>query len=562
MSDDTADPNRDAYDEGAAPRRTRAIVHRGRWPGLIWALPIAALLIAGWLALHALTHPGIDVILDTPTAQGVRTGDTHVTYNGFEIGSVSKIALAPDGKTIRLTLTIDGSKKGLFRVGTQVWIVGANPSFTNIASLRAAVAGPSVGVEPGPGEPRRHFAAIPDAPIVSAGTQGKHFKLIARDLVSITPGTSIYTHGVKAGVVAGITPRGEEGFEVDAFVSAPYAQLVTPATHFWDASAFQLTRGAGGLQARLTSPSIAALGGVAFETPEQIVNRPPASEGTAFRLYADSGSASAAPVGPETRYQIALTGDVGGLLPGAPVQLRGYIVGRVIDTHFTFDPDAGVIRTPTTIALDGTRLDVPATRQGVDNFVATLARHGMRAELTQSPPFVGSYLVTLNPDSGGRARLRPGSPYPWIPAAPGGGSLLAKADSIMAKVDALPLAQIGSNLRALTGNLTSLTGSPELRQSLRHLNATLATLDATTQQAAPEIGPMIKSLRQTADQAQKAAQAASNVLGGAGGGSSAQDANLPAAIRQLTEAARSIRSLTDYLSRHPEALLRGKKEKK
>ena len=41
-----------------------------------------------------------------------------------------------------------------------------------------------------------------------------------------------------------------------------------------------------------------------------------------------------------------------------------------------------------------------------------------------------------------------------------------------------------------------------------------------------------------------------------------QDADLPSAIRQLTEAARSIRSLTDYLSRHPEALLRGKKEAK
>jgi hypothetical protein len=37
---------------------------------------------------------------------------------------------------------------------------------------------------------------------------------------------------------------------------------------------------------------------------------------------------------------------------------------------------------------------------------------------------------------------------------------------------------------------------------------------------------------------------------------------LPAAVRQLTEAAGSIRSLTDYLGRHPEALLRGKAKEK
>ena len=38
-----------------------------------------------------------------------------------------------------------------------------------------------------------------------------------------------------------------------------------------------------------------------------------------------------------------------------------------------------------------------------------------------------------------------------------------------------------------------------------------------------------------------------------------QDASLPDAIRQLTEASRSLRSLADYLDRHPEAVLKGKR---
>jgi hypothetical protein len=37
-----------------------------------------------------------------------------------------------------------------------------------------------------------------------------------------------------------------------------------------------------------------------------------------------------------------------------------------------------------------------------------------------------------------------------------------------------------------------------------------------------------------------------------------EDSDLPGALRQLTEAARSLRSLSDYLGRHPEAILKGK----
>jgi len=38
-----------------------------------------------------------------------------------------------------------------------------------------------------------------------------------------------------------------------------------------------------------------------------------------------------------------------------------------------------------------------------------------------------------------------------------------------------------------------------------------------------------------------------------------QDASLAGAIRQLGDTARSVRALADYLQRHPEALLNGKR---
>jgi paraquat-inducible protein B len=72
----------------------------------------------------------------------------------------------------------------------------------------------------------------------------------------------------------------------------------------------------------------------------------------------------------------------------------------------------------------------------------------------------------------------------------------------------------------------------------------------------PQIEPLIKSLRQAAEAAQSTLEQASNVLGS----NAAQTPDLPRLMQELTDAARSIRTLADYLDRHPEALIRGKQK--
>ena len=114
---------------------------------------------------------------------------------------------------------------------------------------------------------------------------------------------------------------------------------------------------------------------------------------------------------------------------------------------------------------------------------------------------------------------------------------------------------IGADVRQITAHLKTLTGSPQLTDSLAHLDSTLAQVDQVMAQVKPQVGPLVSKLNQAADQLNGTAAAAKGVLSGEG---APQDASLPGAIQQLTEAARSIRSLTDYLGRHPEALIKGK----
>ena len=137
-----------------------------------------------------------------------------------------------------------------------------------------------------------------------------------------------------------------------------------------------------------------------------------------------------------------------------------------------------------------------------------------------------------------------------------GGSLADKADAILAKVNTIPFEAIGQNLRQIMARVSKLAASPEIDDSLLHLDNTLKSLDQMTAQVRPKVGPLVDKLNQTAEQLRQAASSANGVLSGIGAG---QDASLAGAIHQLTDAARAIRALAEYLERHPEAVLSGKK---
>ena len=125
----------------------------------------------------------------------------------------------------------------------------------------------------------------------------------------------------------------------------------------------------------------------------------------------------------------------------------------------------------------------------------------------------------------------------------------------MAKVNAIPIEAIGQDVRQITARLKTLISSPQLDDSLNHLDSTLNSVDQMVKSVKPQVGPLIAKLNQAADQLQQTAASANGVLSGKGAG---QDQSLPGAIEQLTDAARSIRALADYLERHPEAVIKGR----
>jgi paraquat-inducible protein B len=93
-----------------------------------------------------------------------------------------------------------------------------------------------------------------------------------------------------------------------------------------------------------------------------------------------------------------------------------------------------------------------------------------------------------------------------------------------------------------------------LDETLTSARSLVANLDAKS-------GPLLESLRETSDKARDAISQTEVLLDAAEGvlgPESATRYNLISMMDELSQAARSIRILTDYLEQHPEALVRGK----
>jgi paraquat-inducible protein B len=164
--------------------------------------------------------------------------------------------------------------------------------------------------------------------------------------------------------------------------------------------------------------------------------------------------------------------------------------------------------------------------------------------------------------------------YPEVPTIPTATEQLAKT------LENLPLEDMVKKLDSMIAGLNTLVNSPDLKANFRNLNETLDQVEKLAQHFNNEVVPSIRAAVDTAGKSM--AEVAPNINKTLESASAAMDAahaalsemkdftaqsgqmgyEMSSAIRELSDAARSMRLLGDYLERHPESLLRGKKENK
>jgi paraquat-inducible protein B len=159
--------------------------------------------------------------------------------------------------------------------------------------------------------------------------------------------------------------------------------------------------------------------------------------------------------------------------------------------------------------------------------------------------------VDFHPDAP-KAQLKFDGQYPEIPTIPAPLQIItARVNELLNKLETVPIEKIGKDLSDTLANVKNISESKELLGAVQALNETLQETRQLVQKLDSNVAPAISS---TLDQARKTLVSVEGTLGQ----DSPMQHELRQAVKELGEAARAVRILTDYLERHPEALIYGK----
>ncbi|SMH30264.1 PqiB family protein [Azospirillum agricola] len=531
----------------------------------IWALPIVAALIAGWLGWRWLAERGPQIVITFQTGDGLEAGRTRIKHKNVDLGTIERVRLSDDLSKVIATARMDRAAADHLKETTRFWAVRPRLGLGGVSGLSTVVSGTYVEMEPGGGGDRREFEALEEPPVVRSDVPGRGFSLKTQQLGSLSQGSPVYFHGVQVGEVMGYTLSPQDrAVSVSIFVRAPYDELVREKTRFWRSSGIQVSAGADGFKLQTESLRTLALGGVVLDTPPDDQAGGRAGEGAGFTLYEDPVAAADDRERLRIRYRLEFPGSVQGLQAGAPVLLRGLAVGRVVGLRLEYDVARGEIRVPVEIELDSDRVQPvnappngpPPEEAAARRVVAALVEKGLRARLASGNLLTGQKLVALDfePNAPRPAAGDPtGSELPTL-ASSDFESISRSAGAVMDSIAGLPLAGLVEDLRRTIQSVGGVAGSPDLARSLAGLARALGSADTLMRTANTQVPALVASLRGVATAAQGTLAAANGVIGGTSSGTP----DLAGVMKQLNDAARSFRVLADYLERHPEALIRGK----
>jgi paraquat-inducible protein B len=409
-------------------------------------------------------------------------------------------------------------------------------------------------------------------------------------LGSVTVGSPIYYRRLKAGQVTSFDlSKGATHVAIRVFVDAPFDELITDKTLFWHASGISASIDAKGIEVKAESLSAILAGGVEFDTPVTDAGHAVQDEHL-FPLYESREEATAPVLGPTERLLLRFDDSVRGLSVGAPVELRGIVVGKVIDVQLVVDPETLVLTALVLTEYQYGHVKL-ADRDGPDSLVELLTRTkeekvalferlvklGLRAQLKTGSLLTGKLFVNLDfHPNAPPAQLSMQDGVFVIPTiATGLAQAQADLESLLQKVQALPLEQIGADLQAIIRGGKELTNSAELKESLALLKETARGASELTNSS--ELRESLVLLRQTLANSDKLTSELTSALlpelqatidEGVATLTLVQSAylqedspvfhELTRMLKELNSAARSIRLMTDYLERHPDSLIKGK----
>lgn len=345
---------------------------------------------------------------------------------------------------------------------------------------------------------------------------------------------------------------------MQVFIKAPYDHYLRTDSRFWNVSGIQVGLGAGGLKVQMQSLQALFSGGVAFGLPDNrnAVNAPVAPANSVFKLYTSQADAESARYHQRLRVVTYIDTSVKGLAAGSQVSLFGLQVGTVTSVKLQMPSPQAHPKVRVEMQIEPERM-MPEWSESqlarAKEYLAAFVANGLRASVQSASFLTGESLIGLQfVKNAPPVTMTYEGDVAVLPSQPGGmDGIMESVSTITDKIAAMPLTQIGEHVNDLIAHADGRLNSREVTQSLVALRNSLQNLDALSKNANQHLPELMTALQGTLTNAQ-------TLLGSYGGDTDFQR-SLQGMITQMTQMARSLRFLTDYLGHHPSALITGRR---
>ena len=423
----------------------------------IWILPLLVLVAGIYVVVQTYLDQGPTITIQFETAAGLQAGKTQLKALNVEIGLVEDVSLAEDLSHVTITVKLNPGTRALLREDTQIWVERPRIGAGGISGLGTLLSGAYIELSPGTGATgKRTFIGLEQVPATAPGVPGVRVALYSDRANSVSPGDPVLYRGFKVGKVE------SANFDLETsqmlygvFIDAPYNQLVTNGTRFWNASGLNLEADASGIRLQVGSLTSLIAGGVSFDVPDIAEAGETVDDGASFRLYPDQRSSETNPYRFGRLLVAEFEQSLRGLAPGAPVEYRGIRVGTV---ERIIQDDLGDMRgkgapIPVILRAEPGRFglgDTEAALLEFDEMMALSVSNGLRATVQTGNLLSGSLYVSLEhfPDAE-PALIGEYRGYPTLPTVSGGLQRLERQlATLLDKINALPLDKTVDELNA------------------------------------------------------------------------------------------------------------------
>lgn len=553
--------------EKPAHSATTAAIRQSKGLSIVWLVPLMALAISSWLLYKSWSEKGPLVTITFKNAEGIMEGSSKIKYKDVAIGEVETITFSENMKEVVIKARMDKVAAPHLTDSASFWIVRPRIAAGRVSGLGTLFSGSFISMDPGrSGNQRRNFTGLEEAPSVTTDDPGKYYILKAEGLGSLDIGSAVSYRQIKVGQVVGygLDDTGQ-AVNIRIFVNAPHDQQITGTTRFWNASGVELNLDATGIKLATESLTSIVSGGIAFDLPPEGSPGAVAPENATFELYGSKKAINQEQYQLKDTWLVYFDQSVRGLTIGAPVEFQGIKIGEVSSINLKFESIKMNFRTPVQLKIEPERIfgrDPDFTNKDGHSILKTFVARGMRGVLKNGNLLTGQLLIDFDfyPDLPSQKISFEDS----IPVLPTRETELQRLTdnlgSILDKVDHIPFKQIGEDLHALLKTANTAIAQIPVQSLSENMQATMKTANATmtsinsmantvNTQTTPAITAALEQLRATLADLEHSL-----------GSDSPTNYQLRQTMRDMSQAVRSLRSLSDSLDRQPESLLYGKED--